>query len=244
MNMPMDKHNVNVCFSPQLASAYADEESVVAVIDVLRATSAICTAIHHGAKQVIPVVNIEKAKEYLEGDYIVGAERDGEIVEGFKYGNSPFSYAGDHVKDKTIVLSTTNGTFAVAAAQKAHKVVIASFLNLDAVSEWLAVQNRRITLICAGWKNKFNLEDSLLAGAIVDQLIHKMENADLSDSALAAQRLYNLGKNDLMESLEDSSHRRRLKKLFIEKDVEYCLTLNQTTSIPILEAGNIIKLIE
>lgn len=240
----MDKHNVSVCFSPQLTSEYADEESVVAVIDVLRATSAICTAIHHGAKEVIPVVNIEKATEYLEGDFIVGAERDGEIVEGFKYGNSPFSYAGEHVKGKTIVLSTTNGTFAIAAAQKAYKVVIASFLNLDAVSTWLAVQNRRITLLCAGWKNKFNLEDSLLAGAIADKLVGKMDNADLSDSALAAQSLYNLGKDDLIGFLEDSSHRRRLKKLFIEKDIEYCLKLNQTTTIPILEAGTIVKLVE
>jgi 2-phosphosulfolactate phosphatase len=216
----------------------------VAVIDVLRATSAICTAIHHGAKEIIPVVNIDKAREYLEGDFIVGAERDGEIVEGFKYGNSPYSYAGDHVKGKTIVLSTTNGTFAIAAAQKAHKVVIASFLNLDAVSEWLSVQNRRITLMCAGWKNKFNLEDSLLAGAIADQLIRKMDNSDPSDSALAAQRLYNLGKDDLMGFLEDSSHRRRLKKLFIEKDIEYCLTANLTATIPVLEAGTIVKLAE
>ena len=240
----MDKHNINVCFSPQLASYYTDEESVVAVIDVLRATSAICTAIHYGAKQVIPVVNVEKAREYLDEDCIVGAERNGEIVEGFEYGNSPFSYAGDHVKDKTIVLSTTNGTFAIAAAQKSHQVVIASFLNLDAVSNWLAKKKRRITLVCAGWKNKFNLEDSLLAGAISDQLISKMDNADPSDSAIAAQRLYHVGKTDLMGFLEDSSHRRRLKKLFIEKDVEYCLTPNQTDVIPVLEAGSIINLVE
>ena len=240
----MDKHNINVCFSPKLAADYADEESIVVVIDVLRATSAICTAIHYGAKQVIPVVNVEKAREYLGEDCIVGAERNGEIVEGFEYGNSPYSYAGDHVKDRTIVLSTTNGTFAIGAAQKSHQVVIASFLNLDAVSEWLAGKKRRITLMCAGWKNKFNLEDSLLAGAIADQLITNMENADPSDSAIAAQRLYQLAKNDLMGFLEDSSHRRRLKKLFIEKDVEYCLTPNQTNVIPILEAGNIVKLVE
>ena len=238
------RSRVEVCFTPNLYPLHMEDADIVVVIDVLRATSAICTAFDHGVKKVIPGSTLEEAIDYRKKGFIVGAERNGEIVPGFEYGNSPFSYAGDHVKDKTIVLSTTNGTFAIAAAQKSHQVIIASFLNLDAVSEWLAGKKRRITLICAGWKNKFNLEDSLLAGAIADQLIAKMDNADPSDSAIAAQRLYQLGKNDLMGYLEDSSHRRRLKKLFIEKDVEYCLTPNQTDAIPILEAGSIVKLVE
>ena len=236
--MSIDKHNINVCFSPQLVSAYVDKDTVVAVMDVFRATSAICTAIHYGAAKVIPVVNVEKAREYLnKEDHIVGAERNGEVQEGFEYGNSPYSYMGDHVKNKTVVISTTNGTFALGAAQIAHKVAVASFLNLDAVSNWLAKQDRRIVLICAGWKNKFNLEDSLLAGAIAKNLVNQIENSDPSDSALAAMNLYDVAKDDLNDYLKDSSHRKRLKRLFIEKDIEYCLTRNTSTVVPILSGG-------
>ena len=243
--MSIDKHNINVCFSPQLVSAYVDSDTVVAVMDVFRATSAICTAIHYGAEKVIPVVNVEKAREYLNKEgHIVGAERNGEVQEGFEYGNSPYSYMGDHVENKTVVISTTNGTFALGAAQSAHKVVVASFLNLDAVSKWLAKQNRRIVLLCAGWKNKFNLEDSLLAGAIAKNLVKQIENSDLSDSALAAIHLYDVAKDDLNNFLKESSHRKRLKKLFIEKDIEYCLTRNTSDVVPILSGGVISNLKE
>ena len=236
--MSIDKHNINVCFSPHLVSSYVDEDTVVAVMDVFRATSAICTAIHNGAEKVIPVINVDKAREYLgEENCIVGAERDGEVLDGFEYGNSPYSYMGDHVKGKTVIISTTNGTFAIGAAQMAHKVGIASFLNLDAISKWLANQNRRIVLLCAGWKNKFNLEDSLLAGAIAENLSGNLVNSDLSDSAIAAMHLYRIAKNDLNGFLKDSSHRKRLKKLFIEKDIDYCLTKNTTDVVPVLSGG-------
>jgi len=242
--MPDQKQNISVCFSPELISSYSNEESVVVVIDVLRATSAICTAIHHGAKEVIPVVNVDVAREHLNKGYIVGAERGGEIVDGFEYGNSPFSFNGEHVKDKTIVLSTTNGTFAIGAAQTAYEVMIASFLNLDAVARVLADQQRDIVLLCAGWRNKFNMEDALLAGALIEQLLQSKPGAEFSDSAIAACKLYGLAKSDLNSFLKDSSHRKRLERLHIERDIEYCLTLNQTDTIPVLRSGAIVKMSE
>ncbi|HIA37832.1 MAG TPA: 2-phosphosulfolactate phosphatase, partial [Flavobacteriales bacterium] len=218
------------------------KSNVVVVIDILRATSAICTALYHGAKKIIPVVSVEVAKEYLNKADIVGAERGGQIVEGFEYGNSPFCYAGSHVKDKTIVLTTSNGTFSIAAAQNAEEVIIGSFLNLDSVVKWILSQSLDVVLLCSGWKRKFNLEDSLFAGAIVDELVLSGKNLALTDSAIAACELYKSAKGDLNGFLKDSSHRNRLKNLKIEKDVEYCLKLNQMDLIPVLTADGIVRL--
>ncbi len=238
----MSKINVSVCFSPGLYNEYATKSNVVVVIDVLRATSAICTALHYGAKKIIPVVSVEVAEQYLDKADIVGAERGGKVVEGFKYGNSPLSYAGSHVKDKTIVLTTSNGTFSIAAAQNAEEVIIGSFLNLDSVVNWIKCQNLDVVLLCSGWKRKFNLEDSLFAGAVVYELLKDGEDIDITDSSIAACELYKVAKNDLKGFLKDSSHRKRLKNLNIENDVEYCLKSNQMDLIPILTHDGIVKL--
>ena len=233
---------IRICFSPTTFPVYYQEGSIVAVIDVLRATSSICAAFHHGAERLIPVVNIDEANRYKAKGYFVGAERGGKIVDGFDFGNSPFCFIGDQIKGKTIVLTTTNGTRAIASAQNAYKVVIASFLNLDAICNWLYEQNREIVLLCAGWRDQFNLEDTLLAGAIVEELSKRSNSVELSDSAIAAQRLYLMAQNDIFDFLENSSHRNRLKKLNLEKDIEYCLTPNQTDVIPVLEGDSIVKL--
>src|SRR5665213_1714030 len=152
---------IDACFSPMLYPVYKDEESIVVIIDILRATSAICTAFEHGAEKVIPVATVEEARVYKEKGFLVGAERDAVQVEGFDFGNSPFSYMGDNVKGKTIVITTTNGTQAIHAARDAYKVVIGSFLNIDSLCKWLTDEKRSVLLLCSGWKNKFNLEDAL-----------------------------------------------------------------------------------
>lgn len=238
----MSKQKISVCLSPKLVSCYADENSVIIVIDVLRATSAICTALHHGAEKVIPVVDVRVARDYLNKGYIVGAERGGEIVAGFKYGNSPLTYAGEHVAGKTIVLTTSNGTFALEAAQMAHQVIIGSFLNLNAVSSWLKNQDRDIVLLCAGWKHKFNMEDTLFAGAVVSELLAGNMVLEVSDSAIAAEILYDKAKDNMFEFLGNTSHRNRLRSLDIEEDVRFCLTLNTTSVIPVLMHGSIVKM--
>ena len=217
-------------------------DSIVVAIDVLRATSTICTAFQNGARRLIPIDNIEEARKYKSEGFIVGAERGGEIVEGFDIGNSPFSFMGKEIEGKTVVFTTSNGTRAIAAARKAYKVVIASFLNFDAICNWLTRQNRDVILLCAGWKDKFNLEDTLLAGAITTELLQTHKNADINDSAIAAQHLYSLAKDDMYTFLGGSSHRKRLRRLDLEKDIKYCLTPNQTDVIPILTGDYLVNL--
>jgi len=234
---------LEVCLSPALIPLYNVEDYIVVVIDIFRATSSICYGIENGAEAIIPVSRVEECAAYGEKglDYLLAAERDGKVVDGFDFGNSPFSYTVEKVAGKTIVLTTTNGTHALHLSIKAKKIVIGSFLNLTALCNWLKSQHENILLVCAGWKNNFNLEDTLFAGAVVDQL--KGVNFKLDDAAIAANDLYQLGKHDINQYLKKTSHRERLKKLGIEKDIEFCLQIDITTAIPVLNGDKLVKLI-
>jgi 2-phosphosulfolactate phosphatase len=234
--------SIDACFSPYLYPVYKDKESIVVIIDVLRATSAICTAFEYGAEKIIPVATLDEARSYKEKGFLVGAERDGEIADGFDLGNSPFHYMGEHVKGKTIVLTTTNGTRAIESAKDAYKVVIGSFLNISALCSWLITEKRNIILLCAGWKNKFNLEDALFAGAITDEISKLSENYELGDACLALKYLYQLAKKNPNKFLTYSSHKERLAALNLKEDIRYCLTPNQTKVIPVLKDGSLVKM--
>ncbi|MBK7816879.1 MAG: 2-phosphosulfolactate phosphatase [Sphingobacteriaceae bacterium] len=233
---------VEVCFSPNVYPLFHKDDAIVVVIDVLRATSAITTAFYNGVAQMIPVATVEEALEYKKKGFIVAAERNGEVVPGFDLGNSPFGYMSKKVAGKTIAITTTNGTQAIKAAEKAKRILIGSFLNLDVMIDYLRAEKKDVLLLCAGWKNKFNLEDTLYAGAIADALISKYEFTTSCDSAIAAGQLYNLAKHDLYEFLSRSSHRNRLSKLNLDRDIKYCLTPNQCPVIPVMEKGSLTKL--
>jgi 2-phosphosulfolactate phosphatase len=233
--------NIEVCYTPQAYQLFHNPNSIVVVIDILRATSAITTAFYNGVSKMIPVATIEEAKAYKDQGFLVAAERNGEIVEGFDLGNSPFGYMNNKVKGKTIAITTTNGTQAIEAARSAGQIIIGSFLNMDTVIEYLRQQKKDVLFICAGWKNKFNLEDSLFAGAVAHELIHKYDFHTGCDSTIAAKHLYSLAKVDIYDFLKDSSHRQRLAKLDLERDIRYCLTPNQCPVIPIMDGKFLVK---
>lgn len=236
-------NQLDVCLSPALISLFDVEDYIVVIIDIFRATSSICYGIENGAEAIIPVAEVEECESYREQglDYLLAAERNGEVVSGFDFGNSPFSYTKEKVAGKTIVLTTTNGTQALHLSRKAKKIVIGSFLNLTSLSSWLKTQQENILLVCAGWKNNFNLEDTLFAGAVVDQL--KDHGFKLDDAAIAADDLFQTGKSDISQYLKKTSHSERLKKLGIEKDIEFCLQVDLTTAIPVLDGDKLVKLI-
>jgi 2-phosphosulfolactate phosphatase len=235
--------NLDVCLTPALIPLYNVEDYIVVVIDIFRATSSICYGIENGAEAIIPVSEVEECAAYREKgfDHLLAAERNGEVVAGFDFGNSPFSYTKEKVSGKTVVLTTTNGTHALHLSRKAKKIVIGSFLNLTSLCNWLKTQNESILLVCAGWKNNFNLEDTLFAGAVVEQL--KESGYTLDDPAMAANDLFQIGKNDISQYLSKTSHGERLKKLGIEKDITFCLQVDITTAIPILNGENLMKLV-
>jgi 2-phosphosulfolactate phosphatase len=238
-----EKITLEACFSPYLYPVYRNDDSIVVIIDILRATSAICTAFENGAEKIIPVATVEEAKAYKEKGFLVGAERDAVPLPGFDFGNSPFSYMGDAVKGKTIVLTTTNGTQAIEAARDAYKVVIGSFLNITALSKWLFLEKRNIILLCSGWKNKFNLEDALFAGALTEALTALTEDDyKLGDACLALKYLYQQAHHEPIKFLSHASHKERLARLNLKRDIKYCLTPDQTTVIPVLKNGALVKL--
>lgn len=237
----MQKRNLEVCLTPALLHLHDFSQSIVVVIDIFRATSSICYGIENGAESIIPVATIEACESYRHSDFLLAAERNGEVVDGFDFGNSPFSYTEDKVSGKTIVLTTTNGTHAINMSRGAHKIVIGSFLNLAALCDWLKTQPNDVLLLCSGWKDKVNLEDTLFAGGVVHYL--KDEDYTLDDAGIASEDLYNMAKNDLNNYLKKTSHSERLKKLGIEEDIKFCLNLNITKGIPILDGERLIKMI-
>lgn len=232
---------IEVCLTPALLDLYAIENSIVVVIDILRATSSITYGIENGAEAIIPVMNVEDCLNYADKGYLLAAERNGEVVVGYDFGNSPFSYTAEKVAGKTVVLTTTNGTKAMHLAQeRAHQVIVGSFLNLTSVCNYLKNQNKDVLLLCAGWKDNFNLEDTLFAGAVVAQLQNDFAVGD--DASVAALDMYQLAKGDLREYLKKSSHSHRLIKLNIEEDVQFCLKLDVCKIIPVLEGEKLIPL--
>lgn len=231
---------LEVCFTPALLPLYDIRDSIVVIIDIFRASSSICYGIDNGAEGIIPVATVEECLEYGSGDFLLAAEREGKVVEGFDFGNSPFSYTIEKVKGKQIVLTTTNGTQALHQSLQADKIVIGSFLNKTALCDYLQAQQKSVLLLCAGWKGMFNLEDTLFAGAVVNNLREDIQNVD--DSGIAAEELYLMAKDDLRGFLRKSSHSIRLEKLNIEEDICFCLQTDICTSVPILENGRLRKM--
>lgn len=237
-----ERKHIEVCFTPGEYTYFKGEYDIVVVIDVLRATSAICAAFDNGVKSIIPVETIEEAREYQKKGYLVGAERKGQIVEGFDFGNSPYSYMKEELKGQEVVLSTTNGTRALTMASDAPIVVVGSLINLDALCQWLEKQNKNTLCLCSGWQDKFNLEDTICAGAISDYLLGTGRFQSNEDSSIAAKYLYLSAWVNPLGYLKSSSHRRRLKNLNLNQDIKYCLTPNQTDVIPILRNGKLEKI--
>ena len=236
----MQKRCIEVCLTPALLHLYDFKESIVVVIDIFRATSSICYGIENGAEAIIPVATVEACESYRHSEFLLAAERNGEVVAGFDFGNSPFSYIKDKVHGKTVVLTTTNGTHAINVSRGASKIVIGSFLNLGALCDWLKTQPNDVLLLCSGWKDKVNLEDTLFAGGVVHNLMN--EDYQLDDSGIAAEDLYRMAKDDLDKYLKKTSHSERLKKLGIEEDIAFCLKVDITTSIPVLDGERLIKM--
>ncbi|QNK62467.1 2-phosphosulfolactate phosphatase [Pedobacter sp. PAMC26386] len=235
------QRKIEVCLTPALIDLYTIENSIVVVIDILRATSSIVYGIDNGAQAIIPVAQVEECMKYAGKGYLLAAERNGEVVEGYDFGNSPFSYTAEKVAGKTIVLTTTNGTKALHLARKrANQVVIGAFLNLEALCNWLKTQEKDVLLLCAGWKDQFNLEDTIFAGAVVNQLRQGFTHYD--DASVAAEDLYLLAKNDLRAYIHKSSHSHRMVALNIEEDVRFCLQTNICQTIPILEGDQLVAM--
>lgn len=217
------------------------KDKVVVVVDVLRATSTIITALYNGCKEVIPVAEIEEAvriaKNYEKDTFILGGERNAEKIEGFHLSNSPWEYSKDQVEDKTVLITTTNGTKAITKAADAKEVVLASFINITAICDYVAALGHDIALICAGTSGQFSADDILVAGAFISGLHNKGISLVLDDLGMTAEFMYEQSKDDLHGILSKTRHYSELKKLGLTRDLEDCLKLDTTPIVPIYSDG-------
>jgi len=239
--MSMSKPQLHTILSPRLLNLYDISNSIVVVIDVFRATSTIATALYNGAARIIPVDNVEKCIEIgnkVKG--ITAGERDGKVIPGLQYGNSPAEYPRSFIEGKTLVLTTTNGTKLLHMALNcgASEVVTGSFPNLSAVCDHLIQQNKNVILGCSAWKDRVNAEDTLFAGAVIEQV--KEYFTIHCDSSLMAQQLYSLHKNNMMDFVQQTTHWHRLSAYGLEKDLEYCVTKNVANILPVYKNGDLI----
>jgi 2-phosphosulfolactate phosphatase len=230
---------VDVCLTPDLMHLYDVKGQAVVVVDILRATSCMTTALAYGVEAIAPFAQLQECLAMKAEGYYTAGERDGKKVDGFDLGNSPFEYQDPKLKGQRIAFTTTNGTQAIVKSLGASEIIIGSFLNISAVAEHLNALSNDVLIVCAGWKGKFNLEDTLFAGALIEKLKSVLKPA--CDSPLAAQHLYNNAKENLLEFLSNSSHVQRLAKLNIKKDIEFCLTHDVYSTVPILR-DNLLRL--
>ena len=240
----MQKKNLETCFSPALFEAEGHADSIVVIIDILRASSAICTAFANGVSSIIPVAEVSEAREFKSKGYLVAAERDGYVLDFADFGNSPYHFTKEKISGKTIVYSTTNGTRLINLTSSAYMTVIGSFLNIGALTRWLLKQERDVVLMCAGWKNRFNIEDTVCAGAIADVLMNSNCYATICDSTLAAIDLWSLARPDLHGYIEKAAQRTRLKDKMLDDCIAFCLTPDLTDKIPVMINGTLVALIE
>jgi len=242
--MKEEKPSLFTALSPALLNLYEVSSSIVVIIDVLRATSTIATAIYNGAKDIIPVDSVAECirlGKQIEG--ITAGERDGLIAEGLSHGNSPFEYPTEFIGGKTLVLTTTNGTklLHMALDNGAKQIITGSFPNISAVCDYLVAMNMPVILGCAAWKDRINIEDTLFAGAVISRIKdHFYINCD---SSQLAETMYQDAKEDLFEFMKNknASHYHRLSRLGLEKDIRYCLTDDVANVLCLYKEGKLIK---
>lgn len=229
--------SISVCLSPELARLQDFRDKVAVVVDILRATTTMVTALDHGVKSILPVKSVEECRDFQQKGYIGAAERGGKIVEGFKLGNSPFDYMTQDLAGQKIVFTTTNGTRTIYAIKGAYKIIFGAFVNLNAVGGILKDINKDVVIVCAGWEDEVNLEDTLFAGALVDKMDPAFSSS--GDPAILAHKLHIQSGGKLSGILEDSSHIRRLRNLDLQKDIDFCLTLDKYDCVPEMRDGEI-----
>lgn len=235
--------NLEVVLTPALLPLYEVKNKTVVVIDVLRATTSMCVAFQTGANKILPVATPDECRIFKDFDFLCAAERNAVKVEGFDLGNSPFEFQNPLLKDRNIAFTTTNGTKGIRLAKEhgAAKIVVGSFLNLQFLCDWLSTQPHDVLLLCAGWKDKFNLEDTLFAGAVVKHIRSHFQPD--CDSALMAEALYTTYENKLEEIVRQCSHAKRFKVHHAaQDDITFCLQLNTLSLIPVLEGEYLVKM--
>jgi 2-phosphosulfolactate phosphatase len=224
---------VEVCFSPVLYPFYAnDNNHITVVVDIFRATTTMCAALKNEAGSIIPVASIKEAQDYKAKGYLVGAERNVKRCDFADFGNSPFDYTAGKVSGKDVIFTTTNGTQAIEMAKDSDILTIGAFSNIDALVEFCVDKQKDVIVLCAGWNNRFNIEDSLFGGALARKLTDK-GYTPASDATQVALSMWKEALPDIRAYVDRTEHIKRLEANNLQDSVDYCLTKNTVNLVPI-----------
>ena len=226
---------VEICFSPALYPYYSESnDKIVVVVDIFRATTTMCAALKNGAKNIIPVASIDEARDYKEKGYLVGAERNVKRCDFADFGNSPFDYTTDKVKGKEIVFTTTNGTQAIEMASDSDILIIGAFSNISIIADFCVNKQKNVLILCAGWNNRFNIEDTLFAGSLAQKLLDR-NYTSASDAVQVGLSMWQDAQPDIRTYINRTEHIKRLEANNLQDSVEYCLTDNTVNLVPIYD---------
>jgi 2-phosphosulfolactate phosphatase len=240
--IPNQMNNLEVVFTPEEIKDRRLSDKLIVVIDVLRASSTIVTALAYGCRGLVPILSPEQAKEkaqqFKKEEVLLGGEREGRKIKGFDLGNSPREYQKEIVEDRIIIFSTTNGVKTLERVRGAFRIIIASFLNLQATFNYCSKFQGDILLACAGKEGYFSLEDTVCAGMLINSLrdIYS-DTCQEVDANLTAQVLYKKFGNNILEMLRKSQHGRYLESIGLRKDLEFCSQLDIFNIVPIFRDG-------
>ncbi|WP_294373869.1 2-phosphosulfolactate phosphatase family protein [uncultured Clostridium sp.] len=216
------------------------ENKIAVVIDMFRATSVIVTALNNGCKEVIPFLTIDETLEMAgklnREEYILGGERRAVKIEGFDLSNSPLEYTRDVVEGKSVLMTTTNGTRTLTKSNNADRVIIAAMINAKAVAEKLLEINKDVVIINAGTNGNFSMDDYICSGYIINEMLKKENNIDLTDISKTANMIYESNK-DIISYVKEATHYSVMKSLKLDNDIEYCIEKSIFNNVPEYKDG-------
>jgi len=245
--MDIEKFNLDVCLSPSLIDNFDLDNTIVVVIDIIRASSTICTVLEYGVSKLKPVAEVDEALALKENGYIIAGERDGIKLDGFDYDNSPISLMDRNLEEKKLGLTTTNGTKTITKiADKLNKhknseLIIGAFVNYSLLKKYLLSQQKNILLVCSGWKNNISIEDTVFAGKLTSELVQFKNYNHPTDSANHAKLIYENSERNLFNFIMDYSMRFKDKIKFLANDIRYCLKYDVANVIPVYKEGVFVK---
>ncbi|MDF2158370.1 2-phosphosulfolactate phosphatase [Algoriphagus sp. CAU 1675] len=231
---------VEICFSPELIHLHQLSGKIVVVVDIFRASSTMIAALANGITEIQTFADLEACRQMATQGYLIAGERNGLTAPGFELGNSPVAFLNGKYSGKKLAMTTTNGTLAISKSEEADEILIGAFPNLKSTIDYIQDKAQDVLIHCAGWKGMFNLEDSIYAGALVKFLEASHQTAE--DGALAMKALFEKEGHDLKGFLSQASHAKRLQNHGIEKDIDFCLSLDLYSMVAkVNENGALVK---
>jgi 2-phosphosulfolactate phosphatase len=237
---------VEIMVIPSVHEARMDDlvNKTVIVIDVLRATSTMLTALAHGCAEIYPVETVIQAKQLHQPGFLLGGERSCKKIPGFDLGNSPLEYMDEHIAGKTIIITTTNGTRAIQKSLKATTIIAASLLNGKACAIAAAALKKDIVIVCSGTQDVFSFEDGVCAGQLVEELLCLLQpegvKVEVNDLGISMQYVFRQAKGDMTKALLNCYNGKRLTRLGFKQDIIYCAQMNLHPIVPVVRSGKLV----